>query len=95
MVGVFIPVIDAAREVVAQLMDNQAERTGRVTLAITAAIGQYLVAPSLRPMLNKYPGLKAELRLTERRVNIVSEDIVLAIAWVTLWIATLSRANLP
>jgi DNA-binding transcriptional LysR family regulator len=37
------------------------------------------VAPQLCPLLDTYRQLKVELRLTERRVNIVSDGIDLAI----------------
>jgi DNA-binding transcriptional LysR family regulator len=73
------PAIEAAREVADQLLENRTEPEGRVTLTTTAALGQYLVAPQLCPLLDAYPQLKVELRLTERRVNIVSDGIDLAI----------------
>lgn len=52
---------------------------GRVTLTTTAALGQYLVAPHLIALAEAYPDLQVELRLTERRVNIVSDGIDLAV----------------
>lgn len=73
------PVIDAARDVADQLATNTTTLSGRVTLTTTAALGQYLVAPHLCPLLDANPKLKVELRLTERRVNIVSDGIDLAI----------------
>jgi DNA-binding transcriptional LysR family regulator len=73
------PVIDAARDVADQLLENQTEPAGRVTLTTTAALGQYLVAPQLCPLLDAHRQLRVELRLTERRVNMVSDGIDLAI----------------
>lgn len=78
------PAILAADEAVRAIAARERLVAGRVTLTTTAALGQYLVAPHLISLAEAYPDLQVELRLTERRVNIVSEGIDLAVRMGTL-----------
>lgn len=73
------PAILAADEAARAIATRGRVVGGRVTLTTTAALGQYLVAPHLVALSETYPNLQVELRLTERRVNIVSDGIDLAV----------------
>ncbi len=73
------PAIDAAQDAARAIADREQAVTGRVTLTTTAAIGQHLIAPRLPALAERYPALQVELRLTERRLNIVAEGIDLAV----------------
>jgi DNA-binding transcriptional LysR family regulator len=73
------PAIVAAREAAQAIAAREQAVAGRVTLTATAAVGQYLIAPQLPALTDRYPGLQVELRLTERRINIVSEGVDLAV----------------
>src|SRR5260370_34617364 len=48
---------------------------GRGSLATTAALGQYLVAPHLVQLPAAYPEVQGELRLTEPRINSIGDGI--------------------
>lgn len=73
------PAIDAASEVAEAIVHREQAIAGRVVITTTAALGQYLIAPKLPALIRRYPGLQVELRLTERRLNVVSEGIDLAV----------------
>lgn len=73
------PAIDAAQDAARAIATREREVAGRVTLTATAAIGQYLIAPRLPALIERHPSLQIELRLTERRLNIVAEGIDLAV----------------
>ncbi|SEI54284.1 DNA-binding transcriptional regulator, LysR family [Sphingobium sp. AP50] len=73
------PAILAADEAARAIATRGRVVGGRVTLTTTAALGQYLVAPHLVALSETYSDLQVELRLTERRVNIVSDGIDLAV----------------
>lgn len=70
----------AAADLAAQAIAERGRAVaGRVSLTTTAALGQYLVAPHLVRLSQTYPDVQIDLRLTERRVNIVGEGIDLAV----------------
>lgn len=73
------PSITAADNAAQAIAERERHVAGRVSLTTTAALGQYLVAPHLAKLTGAYPDLQIELRLTERRVNIVSDGIDLAV----------------
>jgi DNA-binding transcriptional LysR family regulator len=73
------PAIVAAREAAQAIAAREQAVAGRVTLTATAAVGQFLIAPQLPALTTRYPNLQVELRLTERRINIVSEGVDLAV----------------
>jgi DNA-binding transcriptional LysR family regulator len=73
------PAIDAANDAADAIMQREQAVGGRVVITTTAALGQYLIAPKLPSLIERHPGLQVELRLTEQRLNIVSEGIDLAV----------------
>jgi DNA-binding transcriptional LysR family regulator len=73
------PAIEAAQEAAKAIAQREHTMAGLVTLTATAAVGQYLIAPQLAELTTRYPDLQVELRLSERRVNIVKEGIDLAV----------------
>ncbi|MDF0490350.1 LysR family transcriptional regulator [Sphingomonas sp. H39-1-10] len=73
------PSITAADNAAQAIAERERLVAGRVSLTTTAALGQYLVAPHLAKLTGAYPDVQIELRLTERRVNIVSDGIDLAV----------------
>ena len=73
------PSILAAGNAARAIAERERLVAGRVSLTTTAALGQYLVAPHLIPLTVAHPRLQLELRLTERRVNIIEDGIDLAV----------------
>lgn len=73
------PAITAAGDAARAIAERERLVAGRVSLTTTAALGQYLVAPHLAKLTADYPDVQVELRLTERRVNIIGEGIDLAV----------------
>ncbi len=73
------PAITAADSAARAIAERERLVAGRVSLTTTAALGQYLVAPHLIKLATDYPDVQVELRLTERRVNIISDGIDLAV----------------
>jgi len=73
------PSITAADNAARAIAERERLVAGRVSLTTTAALGQYLVTPHLIKLAAAYPEVQVELRLTERRVNIIGEGIDLAV----------------
>lgn len=73
------PSITAAADAAQAIAERERLVAGRVGLTTTAALGQYLVAPHLIKLSADYPNVQVELRLTERRVNIIGEGVDLAV----------------
>lgn len=78
------PSIVAADDAARAIAERERAVAGRVSLTTTAALGQYLVAPHLTKLTVAYPNVQVELRLTERRVNIIADGIDLAVRTGTL-----------
>lgn len=73
------PAVEAAQEAARAIAVREHAVAGRVTLTTTAAIGQHLIAPRLPALVERYPALQVDLRLTEHRINIVAEGVDLAV----------------
>ncbi|WP_050750747.1 LysR family transcriptional regulator [Paramagnetospirillum magneticum] len=78
------PSITAADDAARAIAEREQLVAGRVSLTTTAALGQYLITPHLIKLTAAYPDVQVELRLTERRVNIISDGIDLAVRTGTL-----------
>ena len=72
-------VVDAALDVGRSMYDRTAEPSGIVRLTATASTGHYLLAPALSSFLDRYPEVKVEMRLSDKRENIIEEGLDLAI----------------
>ncbi len=73
------PSIAAADNAARAIAERERLVAGRVSLTTTAALGQYLIAPHLIKLTAAYPDVQIELRLTERRINIIGDGIDLAV----------------
>ncbi len=73
------PTITAADNAARAIAERERRVAGRVSLTTTAALGQYLVVPHLIKLAAAYPDVQVELRLTERRINIIGEGVDLAV----------------
>src|SRR5512132_1866597 len=78
------PSITAADNAARAIAERERLVAGRVSLTTTAALGQYLVTPHLIKLTAAYPDVQVELRLTERRINIIGDCIDLAVRMGTL-----------
>ncbi|MFC3052877.1 LysR family transcriptional regulator [Kordiimonas pumila] len=74
------PAIEAALAIDQTLSEKSGNRaSGRVSITTTAAMGQHLVAPHLPALLDSYPNIQVELRLSENRINIINDAVDIAI----------------
>lgn len=73
------PSITAAGNAARAIAERERLVAGRVSLTTTAALGQYLIAPHLIALTAAYPDVQVELRLSERRDNIIGDGIDLAV----------------
>ena len=66
-------------EVERVLSMGKAEPTGRLRMSAPSLIGRLLVAPLLPEFLRRHPALSIELMLADRAVDMIEEDIHLAL----------------
>jgi DNA-binding transcriptional LysR family regulator len=72
-------ILGELKEVEATLSRGRHEPSGRIRVSAPTLIGRLLIAPLLAEFLRRYPSLTVELLLIDRAVNMVEEDIQLAL----------------
>jgi DNA-binding transcriptional LysR family regulator len=77
---------DRAKAILAELSDieralsaGQSEPSGRLRISAPSLIGRLLVAPILPDFLRRHPALSIDLMLADRTVDMIEEDIHLAL----------------
>jgi DNA-binding transcriptional LysR family regulator len=73
------PALDALGEAERALEEQSAEPSGRLKLTMTVEGGQALLAPILAEYLARYPQVRLQIELLDRRVDLVEEGFDLAI----------------
>ncbi len=72
-------VLEAVEEAEAAVGRGGSEPVGLVRLAVPSVFGRIHVAPKLRLLLERYPGLSVELHVADRPHDLVAEGLDLAI----------------
>lgn len=62
-----------------QLLATREGVEGRVRISISHILGEYVLVPAIDRLCQDYPGLKIELQLSDRLVDIASEAIDIAV----------------
>ena len=71
--------IDSALELSRSLHDRSATPSGTIRLTATASTGHHLLSLPIKAFLNKYPDVKIEIHLSDKRENIIEKGLDLAI----------------
>lgn len=58
---------------------GQAEAAGTLRIAVAPVFGRYYIVPRLPALLERYPALNVELLVSDRHVDLIEENIDLAI----------------
>ncbi|MGY2850259.1 DNA-binding transcriptional LysR family regulator [Bradyrhizobium sp. USDA 4518] len=72
-------ILGEIREIEAALARDPHQPSGRIRVSSPSLIGRLVIAPLLVEFLRRYPALSVDLLLVDRAVDIVEEDIHLAI----------------
>ena len=72
-------VISEVREIEAALSRDRHQPSGRIRVSSPSLMGRLVIAPLLAEFLRRYPALSVDLLLVDRAVDMVEEDIHLAI----------------
>ncbi|WP_244069049.1 LysR family transcriptional regulator [Bradyrhizobium sp. Ce-3] len=72
-------ILGEVREIEAMLARDPHQPSGRIRLSSPSLIGRLVIAPLLVEFLRRYPALSVDLLLIDRAVDMVEEDIHLAI----------------
>jgi DNA-binding transcriptional LysR family regulator len=72
-------IISEVREIEAALSHGRHQPSGRIRVASPSLMGRLVIAPLLAEFLRRYPALSVDLLLVDRVVDMVEEDIHLAI----------------
>ncbi|WP_375777950.1 LysR family transcriptional regulator [Bradyrhizobium sp. ma5] len=72
-------VLGEVREIEAALARDPHQPSGRIRVSSPSLIGRLVIAPLLVEFLRRYPALSVDLLLIDRAVDMVEEDIHLAI----------------
>lgn len=67
------------KQVEAALSANHQEPTGRLRVSVPTLIGRALIAPILAEFLRLYPSVSIDLQLVDRTVDMLEEDIHVAL----------------
>ena len=72
-------ILGELRQVEAALSTGHHEPSGRLRIAAPALIGRLLLAPLLAEFLRRHPAVSIDLQLVDRAVDMIEEDIHLAL----------------
>jgi DNA-binding transcriptional LysR family regulator len=72
-------ILGELREVEATLSRHRRAPSGRIRISAPTLIGRLLIAPLLAEFLRRYPQLSVDLLLVDRAVDMIEEDIHLAL----------------
>jgi DNA-binding transcriptional LysR family regulator len=72
-------ILGELREVEATLSRGRQQPSGRIRISAPTLMGRHLVAPLLADFLRRYPSFAVDLLLVDRAVDMVEEDIHLAL----------------
>jgi DNA-binding transcriptional LysR family regulator len=72
-------ILSELKELESALSSRRQEPSGRVRIAAPTLIGRLLVAPLLADFLRLYPAVAVELLLADRAVDMIEEDVQLAL----------------
>jgi DNA-binding transcriptional LysR family regulator len=72
-------ILGEVKEIEAALSHNRHQPSGRIRVASPSLMGRLVIAPLLAEFLRRYPALSIDLLLVDRAVDLVEEDIHLAI----------------
>ncbi|MCC8957539.1 LysR family transcriptional regulator [Bradyrhizobium sp. Pear77] len=72
-------ILGEVREIEAALARDPHQPSGRIRLSSPSLIGRLVIAPLLVEFLRRYPALSVDLLLIDRAVDMVEEDIHLAV----------------
>ena len=73
------PIVRDARAAQREALSWGATPSGLLRVSATEAFGMLVVAPALHGFAERYPEVRIELRLTDRRLNVIAEGIDLAV----------------
>lgn len=72
-------ILTEVKEVETALSASRQEPTGRVRVSAPTLLGRMLVAPILAEFLRRYPAVSVDLQLVDRAVDMLEEDIHVAL----------------
>jgi DNA-binding transcriptional LysR family regulator len=72
-------ILGEVREIEAALSRDRHQPSGRIRVSSPSLMGQLVIAPLLAEFLRRYPALSVDLLLVDRPVDMVEEDIHLAL----------------
>ena len=72
-------ILGELRQIEAALSTGHHQPSGRLRIAAPTLIGRHLLAPLLAEFLQRYPAVSIELQLIDRSVDMIEEDIHLAL----------------
>ncbi|XYI02764.1 LysR family transcriptional regulator [Sorangium sp. So ce1128] len=73
------PIVREAQQATAEVKRHNAAPSGLLRVAASVAYGQAAIAPRLLAFMGRYPAVRIDLHLQDRRVNLVSDGYDLAI----------------
>ena len=72
-------IVNEVKEIEAALSRDRHQPSGRIRVSSPSLMGRLVIAPLLAEFLRRYPALSVDLLLVDRAVDMVEEDIHLAI----------------
>lgn len=78
-----MPLLQEVEDIETLFQHDDAEVQGTLRVNVPSRIGRLIIAPNLPEFLDRYPGMKIELEITDRPVNLIEErlDCVLRVGF--------------
>jgi DNA-binding transcriptional LysR family regulator len=72
-------ILSAIEAAEAEVASSSAELRGRIRVSASTSIGRYQIAPILPGFLAGHPGIAVELDVTDRQVDLIAENVDVAV----------------
>lgn len=73
------PVVEEFEHVNQQLIDDTSNPSGKIKITASTSYGQIILAPLLKTFCQQYPAITVDLLLSDTRVDIIAEQVDIAI----------------
>jgi len=74
-----IDLVETQQQTYELVRGEQATISGVLRVSASLSVGQYIIAPALTRLTAQYPDLRVELKLTNRRVDLIEEGFDIAL----------------
>lgn len=74
-----LPLVEEFQRIEQDVLTDSVQPTGRIRITATTSFGQIVIAPLLKKFTEEYPKISVDLNLSDNRLDMIEEQVDLAI----------------